>query len=66
MPRFKTAVDYVKRHCAVQAACDGELISERKKDQSMCSKCERAIARRNKPAKLKGANYKEGPECRRR
>lgn len=66
MPRFKTSVDYVMKHCTVQAACDGELISNKKKNQSMCGKCERALERRGKPTKLRGANYKEGPECKRR
>ena len=41
--------------CEKQIACDGEQISERRKDRSMCGKCANAIEKRNrKPKPLRG------------
>lgn len=43
------------RICPVQSACDGDVIYAKKKDQSMCGKCERMLAKRRKGlAKPKG------------
>ena len=42
--------------CEKQIRCDGEQISPRKKDQSMCGKCEQATAQRAKKSRpLKGS-----------
>lgn len=42
--------------CEKQIACDGEAISERRKDKSMCGKCAAALKKRNQPQKpLRGA-----------